>query len=99
MKIMGLKILLRRETTGLNLSQYSMPDTQIPISVRMSIGNKSNNYACEGLSSFLRKCRLLVRLCVLRGNENNSRGYLLLSTLPHNIFVIKSCGVVTFSEV
>ena len=96
---MGLHIVLKRETTGLNLSRCSRPDTQISISVRMSIGNKSNNDACEGLSCFEWICRVLLRRCMLRGDANNSRGCFLVSACPHHVFLVKSRGIVMFSEI
>ena len=53
---------------------------------------------CESLSCFGWRFRVLVQLCVLRGDENNSRGYLFLSARPHPMFLVKSCGVAMFSE-
>ena len=77
----GVTHSLKRETTGLNLSQWSRPDTQISISVRMSVVNKSNNNACETLSIFLWHCRVLVRRCVLRGDAKNSRSVVMFSKM------------------
>ena len=55
----------------------------------MVVGKKSNNDACEGLSHFEGRCRVIVRQCVLRGNAKNYRGYLLLSACPHPVFFSK----------
>ena len=96
---MGLYIVLMCETTGLKLSRRSRPDTQISISVRMTVGNKSNNDACEGLSCFRCQCRVLVRGFVLRGDANNSRGSNLLLERPHPVFLVNSRGIVMFSEI
>ena len=94
----GLRRVLMSETTGLKLSQCSRPDTQISIYVRMTVGNKSDNDACEGLSHFGWRFRVLVRRCVLSGYANNSRGYFLLLACPHPVFLVKSRGVVMFKK-
>ena len=96
---MGLYIVIMRETTGLKLSWCSRQDTQISISVRMTVGNKFNNYACEGLSRFGWQCKVLVWRCVLSGDARNQRGCFLLSACPHPVFLAKSRGVVMFSEI
>ena len=85
-----------RETTALDLSQRSRPDTQISIYVRMNVGNISNKDACIGLSCYILRCSLLVRLCVLSGNTNNSRGHFLLKARSHPVFLEMSGGVVIF---
>ena len=95
---MVLDIFLKREMTGLKLSQCSRLDTQILISIRMAVNNKSNHDACEELSSFEGHCRLLVRLFVLRSYSKNSQGCFLLSTRPYFVYLVKSHGVVIFSE-
>ena len=92
-------MVLIRETTGLNLSQCLRPDSQILISVRMNVGNKPNKYAYEVLSCFLWHRILLVQRCVLSGVAKNSQGYFLLSARPHPVFLVKSRGVVTFSDI
>ena len=98
MKRTGLHMVLMRETRGLNLSQRSRPDTQISISVRMPVGNKTNNDACEGLSRFEWRFRVLVQKFVVRGDAKNVQGYLLLLTRPRPLFLLKSRGIVMFSE-
>ena len=96
---MGLYIVLVCKTTGLNLSQCSRPDTHILISVTMTVGNKSNEYACVGLIHFGRRCSLHVRRCVLSGDANNLRGYFLFLAHPHPVILLKSRGGVMFSEI
>ena len=98
MKIMGLYIVLMRETMGLSLSGCLSPDTQISISVRMTVGKKSNNDSFERLSRFGWQCRVLVQRYMLRGDAKNSRGYFLLSARPHPVFFVKSRGIAMFSE-
>ena len=71
----------------------------ISISVRMSVGNKSNNGACDGLSFFEWRCIVRVRQCVLRDYAKNSLGFFLFLARPHPIFVLKSRGIVMFSEI
>ena len=85
--------------TGLKSSQCLRPDTQISISVRMNVGNKPNNDASVGLSFFIWRCIVLVWRCVISGEANNSRGYLLLSARPHPVFLVKSRGIVMFSDI
>ena len=69
---MGLHMGFKRETMCLNLSRCLRPDIPILTSVRMAVGNKSNNGACEGLSRFEGRCGVLVLRCMLRGDTNNS---------------------------
>ena len=64
----------------------------------MTVGNKSNNDDCEGLSHFGWRYIVLLLRCVLRGDAKNSREYFLLSTLPHPVFLVKSCGVAIFQK-
>ena len=95
---MVLHMVLKRKAECLNLLQCSRLDIQISISVRMAVGNKWNNYACEGLSCYGGFCRVILRWCVLRVYANNSQGYFLLLVRPYPIFLVNVCGVVMFSE-
>ena len=88
-----------RKTTNLNLSQFLSPDTQISISVRTTVGNTSNKDSCVGLSCFICNCSALVRRCVLSDDAKNQREHFLLSARPHPMFLVKSRGIVTFSEI
>ena len=97
--IMGLHMGFKRETMCLNLSRCLRPDIPILTSVRMAVGNKSNNGACEGLSRFEGRCGVLVLRCMLRGDTNNSREYFLFLACPYPVFLVKSHGIVTFSEI
>ena len=97
MKGMELYIVLMRKMMGLKLSRCSRPDNQISISVGMTVGNKYNNDACEGLSFFVWRCRVIVWRGVLRGDAKNSRGCMS----PYYVFIKvtwrcnfpKICGV------
>ena len=64
----------------------------------MTVGNKSNNDACVGLIIFGWCYSVIVQKCVLSGDVNISRGYFLLLSRTHPVFVVKSRGVVMFSE-
>ena len=93
-------MVFKREMTCLNLSKSSRTDTQISISVRTSVGNKSNNDAYEGLSSFEGRCRLLLLCGMLRGDPRSSRGYGVLSSFPHPVYSVESRGkIFMFSKI
>ena len=96
---MGLYIVLMRKTTGSSLSRCPRTDTQISISIRMTVSNKSNNDAWVGLIFFQWWCSVLVRRCMFSGNAKNPRGHFLLSSRPYPMFLVKLRGVVMFLEI
>ena len=81
-KIVGLHIVFMFLMKALNLSQCSRPDTQISISVRMSVGNVLNKDISVGLSHFGCQCGVLV----------------LWSIFTHIVFITKLRGVVVFQK-
>ena len=59
---------------SLNLLQFLRPNSQISISAGIFEGIRSNNDARKGLSFFVGHCRIRVRRCMLRGDDNISQG-------------------------
>ena len=56
----------------------------------MSEGSRSNNDAYKGLSSFVGCCRISVRRCMLRGDNNISQGSVAGSPVfPHPISLVE----------
>ena len=74
---MGLHIYLKCNMMSLNLLQFLRPNSQISISARIFDGIRSNNDARKGLSFFVGHCRIRVRRCMLRGDDNISQGAVL----------------------
>ena len=79
--------------TCLDILQCSRPDSQISVSKRMSKGSILNNYSCLGLSHFVGCSIISVQWCMLRGDENISRGTGAGSPVcPHLVSLVELRG-------
>ena len=63
------------------------------ISTRNTKGVRSDNDACVGLGHFVGRCRIIVCKCMLRGDENISRGVVAdYPVCPHLVSLVELHG-------